>query len=201
MRPVKQPQQGGRAQQGRRAGPEITPFSPPARPKFNHQYTSDRLREGLERPLSFSMASNIRKDRKSIFRELGLDAYETPEVVLTKSSTEGELPELMQQASASTDHTAGPRRRDSRWTDGAASPRLQRTPSRSPTRSSDEKPWYAKLAGGRRPGPKTVASAQSPIVYSLWRLVKVILLIAFLVPALVMATVTRRLRAKTRAPV
>lgn len=47
-------------------------FEPPRqRPSFNHQNTLDRLREAeLRRP---SMISNIKKNRKSVFKEVGLD--------------------------------------------------------------------------------------------------------------------------------
>jgi hypothetical protein len=50
--------------------------SPSSRPQFNTHLTSDRLREGsglLRNHQPFSMVSNIRKGRKSIFKELGLD--------------------------------------------------------------------------------------------------------------------------------
>jgi hypothetical protein len=45
-----------------------------SRPRFNSHLTSDRLREGSGlRPHPFAMISNIRKDRKSIFKEVGLE--------------------------------------------------------------------------------------------------------------------------------
>lgn len=193
MRPPKQPQ-------SRQPGREIPAFLP-VRPRFDHHHTNDRLREGLPRPPIFSMASNIRKDRKSVFIELGLDEYESYEATSpTKSPSDSDLPGMRQRASASTDRTAeSSGRRDSRWTDGAVSPRASQSPSRSPTRPHEGRPWYAKLAPGRRPGPKTAASALPPTLSSLWRLSKVVLLIVFLVPILVMATVTRRLRSKTNA--
>lgn len=50
------------------------PISRPIRPKFNSRLTSDRLREGsLITTRSFITASTITKDRKSVFREVGLD--------------------------------------------------------------------------------------------------------------------------------
>lgn len=46
----------------------------PARPKFNSLITSDRLREGAGLLPAFLKAasSNIRKDRVSAFKEMGL---------------------------------------------------------------------------------------------------------------------------------
>ncbi|KAM3466975.1 hypothetical protein MY5147_000305 [Beauveria neobassiana] len=47
----------------------------PVRPKFNSHITSDRLREGagLRLPPFAVRVSNIQKDRRSVFRELGLE--------------------------------------------------------------------------------------------------------------------------------
>ncbi|KAG6001007.1 hypothetical protein E4U21_004785 [Claviceps maximensis] len=52
--------------------------SRPVRPKFNSHLTSDRLREGAGLylpPLFKSPRGNIRKDRVSVFKELGLDDH------------------------------------------------------------------------------------------------------------------------------
>ena len=114
------------------ADPVISP-SRPVRPKFHHQNTSDRLRESLRRPPSFSLASNICKGRKSIFKELGLDGLDTtvtpsassstgsgdcgPSVVADGQKGEGE-PTMV------VDHDASPQ---------------------SPTPSTDSKPRYAEL--------------------------------------------------------
>lgn len=52
-----------------KAPPTVDPSSPSPRPSFNSQNTHDRLREGDKRP---SMTTNIKKNRKSVFREVGL---------------------------------------------------------------------------------------------------------------------------------
>lgn len=50
------------------------PAPRPVRPKFNSMLTSDRLREGsLIRTQSFMTTGKVKKNRKSVFRELGLD--------------------------------------------------------------------------------------------------------------------------------
>lgn len=56
--------------------PEACAGSRPARPKFHHRYTLDRLREGLGRPPSFSESGKTARRQKSVFREMGLDADE-----------------------------------------------------------------------------------------------------------------------------
>ncbi|KAK4188754.1 hypothetical protein QBC35DRAFT_495491 [Podospora australis] len=56
--------------------PSTTHQQHPSRPKFHHRCTNDRIREGSARPYPLSMLSmtgKIRKDRKSVFKELGLD--------------------------------------------------------------------------------------------------------------------------------
>ncbi|RDA83071.1 hypothetical protein CP532_2555 [Ophiocordyceps camponoti-leonardi (nom. inval.)] len=60
-----------------------TPPSPstrPVRPSFNSHLTSDRLREGaglyLPPPFRTDRASNLRKGRTSVFKEMGLESDE-----------------------------------------------------------------------------------------------------------------------------
>ncbi|KAJ2903330.1 hypothetical protein MKZ38_010081 [Zalerion maritima] len=45
----------------------------PARPSFNSQVTNDRLRESYAVRSPFTMETKIRRDRKSIFKELDMD--------------------------------------------------------------------------------------------------------------------------------
>ncbi|RCI07880.1 hypothetical protein L249_5874 [Ophiocordyceps polyrhachis-furcata BCC 54312] len=58
--------------------PATTPASRPVRPSFNSHVTSDRLREGaglyLPPPFRTDRASNLRKGRTSVFKEMGLEA-------------------------------------------------------------------------------------------------------------------------------
>ncbi|KAK5987381.1 hypothetical protein PT974_11508 [Cladobotryum mycophilum] len=49
--------------------------SPPTRPKFHHQNTQDRLREGAGLYVAlFKTNSNLQKGRRSVFKEMGLDS-------------------------------------------------------------------------------------------------------------------------------
>ncbi|KAK1771452.1 hypothetical protein QBC33DRAFT_554620 [Phialemonium atrogriseum] len=139
----------------RRPDSEIRP-APPTRPSFHHQYTSDRLREGFQRPPPLSMASNIRKDRKSIFKELGLDAADDDD-----NNERGDTTTRAASSPAEGDH---PRRASTPGPDSggraaaAAAPGINKSP--------DRRPWYARLAagGGRRPRAKSVAGARpSPL--------------------------------------
>ncbi|KAJ0104071.1 hypothetical protein J7T55_006997 [Diaporthe amygdali] len=155
------------------------------RPKFNHQNTQDRLREGAKRPSPFSMISKIRKDRRSIFREVGLAPEdeagstdnldekhaekEEPNQVHTVSSIrinaaekgnagdqQGKEMNVMQDKSEEESGESTLRHRSSHEISRS------KTVSMHPT---DHKiPWYAKLAAGRRPRVRTVASpAPSPL--------------------------------------
>lgn len=46
---------------------------PVGRPSFHHRCTENRIREGTARPPSFSRLGKISRERKSVFKELGLD--------------------------------------------------------------------------------------------------------------------------------
>lgn len=59
-----------------------TGSSVPVRPKFNSHVTSDRLREGAGLylpPLFKAPSTNIRKGRVSVFKEMGLDDFTSPQ--------------------------------------------------------------------------------------------------------------------------
>lgn len=182
--------------------PEIDTHStrrPPIRPKFHHKYTNDRIREGSGTPPTFSMFSKIKKDRKSVFKELGLDDDE-PSPRYTSEHEFGYITGLSSPTTASTTHRSRARRVavDVSDSDGdgddrrseCEKPRAEEREeqqsesesTRSPTTpSSSSKPWYAKLAPGRRPRIKTVASAPPSTMSS--RLSTTALLIAVVLPA------------------
>lgn len=83
--------------------PDDPTADPSRRPKFNSQNTQDRLREGEKRPFMFN---NIKKNRKSVFREVGLASEDTnalsPRAVLGDpiSFVEGERHPVVPAASA-----------------------------------------------------------------------------------------------------
>src|SRR5687768_11071713 len=62
-----------------------------SRPKFNSQNTSDRLREGtVFDPPPFRMVGNIRKGRRSVFKETGLEEEFSSEPKTSHSSSDNE---------------------------------------------------------------------------------------------------------------
>ncbi|KAK3294555.1 uncharacterized protein B0H64DRAFT_190180 [Chaetomium fimeti] len=145
------------------SNPEISPGRPD-RPRFHHRCTEDRIREGLERPPSFSMSSKLAKERKSIFKELGLDTTRPKEP--TSNEKEGSEPKrLASPANArapdsGNDNANGngqlgeARQTTHQKEDGRVEPQSEPT---SP--SSSQRPWYSRLPRVRRPKMKTVSSA------------------------------------------
>ena len=62
-----------------------------SRPRFDSQKTSDRLREGtVFEPPPFAMGGNIRKGRRSVFKETGLDDEYSSEPKTSHSGSENE---------------------------------------------------------------------------------------------------------------
>ena len=166
----------------KRAAESPTQFSPPTRPKFNHQITTDRLREGSRHHLSFSMISNIRKDRKSIFKELGLDTEEAD--VTDHYGSEREFGELT-QLSPTTTTTENPSENPYEGGDDIrlrrSSSTSQDTPFQPETSKSDKKSWYSKVVS-RRPKIKAVPSATPSTVSAMSRFTMMALIIAVALP-------------------
>lgn len=162
---------------------EILPGRP-VRPKFHHRCTNDRIREGFGRPSSFSMSSKITKNRKSVFRELGLDTDE-PRVPGSGeheygghglvSPTRTHAPEL------SNDDTISGRESDTET--HRAEQQMQADENEPPTSpSTSRRPWYSRLTPSRRPRIKTVSSAPPPSLSTFARLSAIALLIAVVLP-------------------
>ncbi|KAK3390762.1 hypothetical protein B0H63DRAFT_557672 [Podospora didyma] len=167
--------------------PDESP-STPSRPRFHHQYTNDRIREGSGRPPSFSMVGKIRKDRKSVFKELGLDTEELVESYLTEKEF-GELTGLPSPSTArnseqdretESDDGKAETGRPSRYDDSQSAPTSPRSPA---SQKSSSSPWYAKLAPGRRPRIRSASSAPPPGMSSFSRISTIAILIAVVIPA------------------
>ncbi|KAI1335029.1 hypothetical protein F5Y15DRAFT_428518 [Xylariaceae sp. FL0016] len=140
------------------------------RPRFNSLLTSDRLREGQSLP-PVSMVSSIRKGRKSIFKEMGLDEMDDAEMDQRKPSTifdEKEFGELT--GLTSSPPTSPIDRQDSAGGDS----------SKSRIKTS----WLSRLAPSRRPHIRTAASAPPPSTAGLHRLTLIALLIAVVLPTI-----------------
>ncbi|KAK5653939.1 hypothetical protein OQA88_7864 [Cercophora sp. LCS_1] len=172
--------------------PELPP-RPAARPRFHHQNTNDRIRESSDRPNSFHIVSKIKKDRKSVFKEIGLDSDEPA----LSYSSEREFGEITGLAPPRTPPYASASERaaqDTESDDGRSDPdkplvqeQEQRQDEdesiRSPTSpSSSQKPWYSRLTPTRRPKIRTAATAPPPSMGGLSRLSTLALLIAIVLP-------------------
>lgn len=168
------------------------------RPRFNHQNTQDRLREATRRPSPFSMFSNIRKDRKSVFREVGLvseDGGAMPDLDEKHAvKAEARLAPLDSKSAGSgytADHahvedkdgkagtyevvaTQDSGQRDSNYT-------IQAEPS-SPQSLTSKTPWYAKIATGKRPRVRTGSSTPPTSFQGLSRATMVVLALALVIP-------------------
>lgn len=165
--------------------PEISP-SHPVRPRFHHRCTEDRIREGSGKPPSFSMSRKANKERKSVFKELGLETDEPS----GPYSSEHEFAELTGVASPLRAHA--PERSNNASDDEKSETETQQAQQeqderdafpQSPTSpSASQRPWYAKLTRVRRPRVKTVSSAPPPSLSTMTRLSSIALLIAVLLP-------------------
>jgi hypothetical protein len=162
----------------------------PIRPQFNSHRTCDRLREGTGlQPKSFSMASKLRKGRKSVFKEIGLDDDFSDEGSPTSPLPSREYPrsgsisnekDLEMDLRASHDDGHNTSKDEDRVSEPDEQDRLQE--QRPEMQSS--RPWYSKLSpANRRPRIKTASSAPPPTVSSLQRFALIALLIAVVFPA------------------
>lgn len=179
------------------------------RPTFNHQNTQDRLREAAKRPAPFPMISNIRKDRRSIFKEVGLAPEEAGathsldgnHVVADEKDDSGQVKRpAAPHATEDSTTTAHTRVEDQQLgeTNGmqekseqpSAEPLSRRRSlheiSRSNTVSvqsaTGKTPWYAKLAAGRRPRVRTVGGSPPSPLHGLSAVSMLALVLAVLIP-------------------
>lgn len=163
--------------------PDI-PLRPPVRPKFHHHNTNDRIREGSGRPLSVHMIGKIRKDRKSVFKELGLDTDDS-DLGFTDERVFGEITGLTSpvekgdrsvrfSAERGSETGSDDGRGEQKGEGEVASPT-------SPT-GSQKSSWYSRPTPGRRPKIRTTASAPPPGMSGMSRLTTIALLIAVVLP-------------------
>ncbi|KAI8684036.1 hypothetical protein NCS57_00069000 [Fusarium keratoplasticum] len=168
----------------------------PVRPRFNSQRTSDRLRESstfITPP--FKMGGNIRKGRRSVFKEVGLDddlEYPEPSSAPTllpsqhttthhskREITDNSDPIQTSQSNKRDYEQETDQDHDSSGEDSSGSKRQR---SRQLSLSSP-KTWYAKLANTKgRPRIKSTSGA-SPGMSGLHRFTMIALLIAIVLPA------------------
>lgn len=178
------------------------------RPKFNHQNTQDRLREAARSPTPFPMISNIRKDRRSIFKEVGLAPEEAGvtdtlngnhAVADDKESRQAQRPVAHNAADDSTT-TACTRVEDrqreepNEMQDKGEQPpaatlsrrrslhEISRTKTVSVQSATNKTPWYAKFASGRRPRVRTVGGPPPSPLRGLSAVSMLALVLAVLIP-------------------
>ncbi|KAH8676213.1 hypothetical protein BX600DRAFT_546895 [Xylariales sp. PMI_506] len=149
-------------QDSRKCGnPQLSPM----RPRFDSNLTADRLREGAAAD-SFSMESNIKKGRKSVFTEVGLseDKDDDPRESVEYSDNK--------DFAQVTGTDLGTRTSTDRETlnEGYQHKGVGR--------------WLSKLAPGRRPRIRAASTAPPPTVPSLQRLSTIAMLIAVVLPAI-----------------
>lgn len=114
--------------------PGASPVGVPVRPQFNSHITSDRLRvgAGLYTP-PFKTGCNIRKGRRSVFKEMGLDdcfspgTYESPNPLDQQQRSDTFCSTTSQEGELKDHRTVGT------------------PPPRERQASLTTKPWYAKL--------------------------------------------------------
>lgn len=145
-----------------------TPSFHHVRPRFPHNHTHDRNREGSDRHPSLSlMTGKIKKDRKSVFKELDIDS-DQPFHHYPGEREFGEITGL---------------RIDNESDDGTSYRQSgsMKSPT-TPTSPSSGRPWYSKLTPGRRPRISSTASAPPPGMSSFTRLTTLALFIAVVIP-------------------
>lgn len=170
------------------------------RPKFNQRVTQDRLREAVRKPSVFYMFSKIRKDRKSVFKEVGLaledgsamadDKQHTVKVEDGLVSLAAPLDMKSAEAGSTTEHThTKDKDGKARVNDISARPSKQedlapmsQPEPLSPQSLTSKTPWYAKVAIGRRPRVRTGSSAPPTSFQGLSRLTMIVLALALVIP-------------------
>ncbi len=161
---------------------QIPRFDPPVRPRFNSYITADRLREGSGRPPSFSMVTNIRKDRKSIFRETGLLDDDGDSAGQAGAANHQKEQQQALEKLPAEPWRSGPHHKDSDEPQRRPSAtREENNAASSLSPAEKQHPWYARLTPGRRPCTKG-AAAPPAAMSSLSRFTMIALLIAVVVP-------------------
>ncbi|KAF7550449.1 hypothetical protein G7Z17_g5689 [Cylindrodendrum hubeiense] len=180
-------------------GLTVPSFTPPGRPRFNSQLTSDRLREGsgfFTPP--FKMGGCIRKGRRSVFKEVGLEgdvAFLSPSAAPTISGKHRHVafmtPDNEKDSfdAASVESEPEPHKSQAQESDEKEKPSIENIPPDRPLHdtqqpTSSSKSWYAKLANSKgRPRIKSTSGAPPGTISGLQRFTLLAMLIAVVFPA------------------
>lgn len=161
------------------------------RPKFNHQNTQDRLREAAKRPSPFSMFSNIRKDRKSVFKEVGLVPEDGGAMPGFDENRLAPLDTKSAELGCTADHVHVKDKDGNAGNDEVVvkqqsgqrdSYRTAQSEPSSPQTVNSKTPWYAKIATGIRPRVRTGSSTPPTSFQGLSRATMVVLALALVIP-------------------
>ncbi|OTA99675.1 hypothetical protein M426DRAFT_27282 [Hypoxylon sp. CI-4A] len=145
------------------------------RPRFNSQLTADRLRESSRLPV-IPMVSNIRKGRRSMFKEVGLIEEER------EDQQDMERDNMAEETREEVHEEREPSARLQSASE-ATSP-VERRDSDKEDSSKGKSRWLSKLAPTRRPRIKSASSAPPPTIAGLHRLSMIALLIAIVLPTI-----------------
>ncbi|KAI1133800.1 hypothetical protein F5Y10DRAFT_284031 [Nemania abortiva] len=141
------------------------------RPRFNSQVTSHRLEEG-SKLVAFPMSGKIRKGRKSVFREIGLEddlkEFGGEHSAGRQSCEEKESSETTRQPPIPIPTPPAHEREES----------IEREPARGKSR------WFSKLITDSRPKIKSAATAPPSSIAGMQRFTLIALLIAVMLPAI-----------------
>jgi hypothetical protein len=137
------------------------------RPRFNSTSTSDRLREGYKMPYVSMASKNIKKGRKSVFKEVGLADESSSSASCSSESFDerefGEITGLRSQRNSSA----------------GLAPEDEERATRVVTR------WLSKLSPSKRPKTHIPAASVAPVRrFSVQHLSMIVLIIAIALPAI-----------------
>ncbi|KAF2971055.1 hypothetical protein GQX73_g2505 [Xylaria multiplex] len=136
------------------------------RPRFNSQVTSDRLEEG-SRFMAVPVSGKIRKGRKSVFREVGLDDVHDGENAAESAGRQGSEEKQYSETTR--------RRSDSAY---------ERKGSVEGESTREKPGWLSKLIPEKRPKIKSAATAPPAQIAGLSRFTLTAILIAVVLPAI-----------------
>jgi len=139
------------------------------RPRFNSLVTADRLEEG-SRLSGLPRTSKIRKGRRSVFREVGLEDDE--EHIQPSDAAQSRKEERLSQASTK------------RPPSDPIFPQYERKDSIGENSTSEKPQWLSRLASVKRPKIKSTATTPPRAMSGIHRLTLIALLIAVFLPAI-----------------
>lgn len=159
----------------------------PRRPSFSSRNTADRLSES-ERVPSFRLCTikTDKKERRSVFKELGLDDEEINHLGSATSTTEKLLPVIPTVGHNRSQSDSI--RHQNQNTQQAQKLRKDREEKEKYTPSDldsvdERKPWYSKLTSSRRPTIRSASSAPTGLA-TLPRVAMITFLLAIVIPGL-----------------